>query len=956
MCGIGGIMVVGGSKDCVNRSELSAMSESMARRGPDGQGTWISADQGVGLIHRRLAIIDLSEASAQPFVSKSGSLVAVFNGEIYNYKELRAELVAKGHTFISDGDTEVVLKLYEEKGPAMIRHLRGMFSIVIWDARAQELFLARDPFGIKPLYYSLEGSVFRFASQVKAIAPWVPSKASPAGHVGFFLWGFVPEPYSLYESIRSVPAGTTMTVRRTGHVSNNSYFSIREEFESANTSPLVSRTQALDGLREAVTDTVRAHFVSDVPVGMFLSAGVDSTVIAAVSKKIGASPLHAVTISFEEFRGTHFDEASEAASFAADAGITHEIEALCEKDFETVLPELLAAMDQPSVDGVNSFLVSRAAKRRGMKVALSGLGGDEVFAGYAAFRQIPAAVRTISKIPYHNSVGRLARRLLAKASPRILPAKHASLLEYGGSFEGAYLLRRALQTPWEVERLLEPGFAAEGLTELDTMGVLRKMVPAQCDNTQKVSALELGWYMRSQLLRDTDWAGMAHSLEIRTPFVDPVFFKKVLSLRYSRSHGCTKRDLVEACLQDSGKRILARKKTGFATPVSRWLKTVQPVQTRWPERGLRGWAQFVYERQWLPGRTGAADRVIVFRIGQLGDSLVAIPAIQRIRQRHPNAHIALLTNRSAAGLVSAWEVFRPLRTFDSVFFHPAGHRGIRFLRATLSLTLSLARYRATHVYYLTPPRSRWQRARDRLFFKVLIGAQQLIVGQPIPISSSGSSPRIPEWKRLRQIVDPMSGSDVPLSLPSEAISEASSVFPMSGHWIAIAPGSKMPSKIWPLERFRAVGDELLARFPDVKIVILGGNADREASQALATSWGDRSIDLAGKLSIYGSAAVLKACALYIGNDTGTMHLAAAAGVRCVAIFSARDTPGKWDPIGTGHVVLRREVPCGGCMLELCQEHKNECLTKIVVDDVVAAAVSILSEQDNAPAAKEARVS
>jgi asparagine synthase (glutamine-hydrolysing) len=304
MCGIAAIFAYADSAPRVDDGELRAIRDCMKPRGPDGEGEWFDSSRRIGLGHRRLAIIDLSPGGAQPMLLPERQLVITFNGEIYNYRELRAGLEQKGHVFRSSSDTEVLLRLYAEHGEAMVNELRGMYAFVIWDGARKGLFLARDPFGIKPLYYADSGKTFRLASQVKAFLAGgqVDTSPEPAGHVGFFLWGHAIEPYTFYRGIRSLPAGATMWVDQGGaqppktFCSVTSILSHAERFTSAAYGPRSS------DLRSALVDTVRHHLIADVPVGVFLSSGLDSTTLTALAAELGGT-LRTVTLGFEEYRG-----------------------------------------------------------------------------------------------------------------------------------------------------------------------------------------------------------------------------------------------------------------------------------------------------------------------------------------------------------------------------------------------------------------------------------------------------------------------------------------------------------------------------------------------------------------------------------------------------------------------------------------------------------------------------
>ncbi|HEU4950688.1 MAG TPA: asparagine synthase (glutamine-hydrolyzing), partial [Holophagaceae bacterium] len=546
---------------------------------------------------RRLAILDLSEAAAQPMLSADGRLALVFNGELYNHRELRQELASRGRTFRTTSDTEVLLGLWDQHGPEMLSRLRGMYAFALWDARDQSLFLARDPFGIKPLYLADDGRTLRFASQVKALLAGgaLPSAPDLAGWAGFHLLGYVPEPHTLYTSIRALPAGTALLLRRDGAPRTIRHFDLSAELQAAEAAPLdLSAGEAQTRLREALAGSVRAHLVSDVPVGLFLSAGLDSSTLAALAAEATeTSPgrLQALTLGFREFEGTPQDESPLAAVAARHAGVDHTVRWIAKADFEAHLDRALAAMDQPSIDGLNTYFVSLAAREAGMKVALSGLGGDELLGGYPSFRQVPRMARTLAPIApiARRGLGALSRRLLAPWLPARISPKWAGLLEYGGTIPGAYLLRRALRMPWELPHLLGTRDSARALEELDLPGRLAASVAGLRSRRLQVMALELGWYMGSQLLKDSDWAGMAHGLEIRVPLVDPVLFRALAPIQ-AGPRPLGKRDLAACPAKGLPQAIVDRPKTGFGTPIGAWTQDRVPAGST---RGLRGWAQVV---------------------------------------------------------------------------------------------------------------------------------------------------------------------------------------------------------------------------------------------------------------------------------------------------------------------------------------------------------------------------
>ena len=400
MCGINGLFSYQGPP--VDLGELRRTRDAMTSRGPDGFGEWVDDAGRIAFGHRRLAIVDLTEAGAQPMVSIDRKIVVTFNGEIYNFPELRADLEARGCVFRSRSDTEVLIHLYRLHGEAMLPMLRGMFAFGLWDSDTRRLLLARDPYGIKPLYYSDSGGCLRFASSVKALVGGgaLSRTPDPAGMAGFYLFGSVPEPWTCYKAIRSVPAGASVTADLNGVTAPRSYFSLGRVYaEAENQAP---PTDVEQSFRESALDSVRSHLMADVPVGAFLSAGVDSGALLGLMRDAGQETVKTVTLAFEAFRGTAQDESPLASEVARNYGAEHNIRWVGEAEFKGDLPKILAAMDQPSIDGVNSWFVSKATRELGLKVAMSGVGGDELLGGYSTFARLPrivGALRFVRHLP-----------------------------------------------------------------------------------------------------------------------------------------------------------------------------------------------------------------------------------------------------------------------------------------------------------------------------------------------------------------------------------------------------------------------------------------------------------------------------------------------------------------------------------------------------------------------------
>lgn len=600
MCGIAGFISIFPESGVSALEAVQQMTARMHTRGPDAEGVW--SGEGVVLGHRRLAILDLDARSNQPMVSQDERYYIVFNGEIYNFRELRLELEADGVTFRTTSDTEVLLALFARDGEKMLLKLRGMFAFAIWDTQSRELFMARDPYGIKPLYYTQTKDGLLFASQVKALlaSGLVATERESAGLAGFYLWGSVPEPWTLYRGVFALPAGHWLRVRNGVMESPVYWHDIRQHWRGPGKQLSAQELQGL--VQQSVTDSVRAHLVADVPVCVFLSGGIDSAVIAGLASEMGAQ-VEGITIGFEEFAGQREDEVPVAAAIAAHYGLPHSVHRVSRAEFEQDVPLILEAMDQPSIDGVNTWFASKAAAERGYKVVLSGVGGDELFCGYPSFRQISAMAalgRAIACIPG-------ARTLLGKPCAYFAKVfdkpKLAALPTFMDSLEGAYFLRRSLFLPEELPVLMGAKQAREGLARLG--GSPPGMTQADArDNAATVGLLETKHYLRNQLLHDSDWASMGHSIELRTPLVDVTLLETLGTHVFSFAGGAGKAMLARSPKKPLPESIINRPKTGFSLPMKQWLSEATehrawddlPILAAPGTPWARRWARIVVEK------------------------------------------------------------------------------------------------------------------------------------------------------------------------------------------------------------------------------------------------------------------------------------------------------------------------------------------------------------------------
>ncbi|HWA24087.1 MAG TPA: asparagine synthase (glutamine-hydrolyzing) [Lacunisphaera sp.] len=569
MCGIAGIIspqIAPQERD----SAVARMVERMGHRGPDDMGFHSAGDLALGMC--RLAIFDPANGH-QPMASPDGRFSLVFNGAIYNYLELKAELAAAGWSFRTNCDTEVLLAAYATQGPACLPRLRGMFAFAAWDDRERTLFVARDPLGIKPLYYARlpEGGV-AFASELNALlaSGRVPRVIDPASVGEYLAWFSVPAPRTIYQGIANLPPGHSLTVNAQGRLKTQAWWHL----------PAPSRPGAVagnyqefvNGLRHQLEDTIRAHRVADVPVGAFLSGGMDSTAVVGLMARSSGTKLKTFSLVFGE---AGFSEQATARLAAQAFDTEHHEELLTGARVAADLPRLLASYDQPTGDGINTYYASQTARAGGVTVALSGLGGDELFGGYPSFRDLPRLHRLL---PWWRRLpGGLRRNLVARlrARPSSRARKLADFLAHARDLhELASLRRRVLP---ESARL--PLLAPEARALAERLGPNHPMLEdfafelVGADPFQVISAWELRTYMTDVLLRDSDVFSMAHSLELRVPFVDRVLLEWLWPQPawFKYDHGQAKRALADATADLVPAAIRHRPKQGFALPFAVWM-------------------------------------------------------------------------------------------------------------------------------------------------------------------------------------------------------------------------------------------------------------------------------------------------------------------------------------------------------------------------------------------------
>lgn len=558
MCRIAGIV---DHSNPPSEQQIHLMTTAMRRGGPDDAGIYSDEQWPLTFGHRRLSLLDLSPLGHQPMQSQSGNIVLIFNGEIYNFQSIRAELVTKGYSFISHSDTEVIIYAYQEWGIECFKRFNGMFALALLDKAAGKLFLARDHAGIKPLYYSIHKNKLIFASEIRAFKALEPNWEENSDWKKYFLlFGHLPEPITTLTNVQPLAKGTVLEVDlKTLDVQQHGFFQLYYNYTIQDTSAAVT------ALQQTLTDSVERHLISDAPIGLFLSGGIDSSLLTALAKPFVGDNLRTLSIVFEDEK---YSEKYYQDLIIQQTGAHHQSHLVNEQTFFDSLPDILEAMDQPSSDGINTYFICKYAKAMGLKAVLSGLGADELFGGYQSFYRT-STVQTIGKLPN-----------FALAVAGIFPddkRKRISFLSVKNGL-GEYLFNRGFFTPAQVAVLLD-------CTEQEVQDLLlrfKQQLPAfitKLDEQERVSYLESNLYMQNQLLKDTDYMSMWHGIEVRVPFLDKTLMELVYSIspsvRYNKKQ--IKHLLALAFANQLPKAIWERPKQGFVFPFEQWMQHVQPA-------------------------------------------------------------------------------------------------------------------------------------------------------------------------------------------------------------------------------------------------------------------------------------------------------------------------------------------------------------------------------------------
>lgn len=561
MCGITGIY--GYKTRSSAESQVRAMNQAIAHRGPDDEGIW-SSDHCV-LGHRRLSIIDTSSAGHQPFFSADRKIVVVFNGEIYNYLELKREL-SEDYPFATASDTEVIIAAYKKWGIHCVEHFLGMFAFALYDQDKNETYLVRDRLGIKPLYIADTSEGFLFASEIRAILKTglVSKKASLQAVSDYLRYQTVHAPHTIIEGVGMLMPGHYMRLTSEGRTTT-CYWDLTKNAGriSDGEDPARVRKNIADILRSAVEIRMRA----DVSFGAFLSGGIDSSVVVGLMSRISTHKVRTFSITFHE---KEFDESTYSSLIAKKFNTDHTAIQVRASHFLDLVPEALAAMDHPSGDGPNTYVVSKVTRESGIKMALSGLGGDEVFAGYSIFTRIASLESkkwlTAIPSPFLSVGGKMLRRL----RPSVASEKIAASLSSGKTdFEHFYPVSRMVLLDPDVRRLLR----GETLPPNVVKGMVSEISKSSLPLLSKVSVAEMETYMQNVLLRDTDQMSMAHALEVRVPFLDHRLVEYVLGVSDPLKYPHSPKELLTSSVGDLLPReIIDRPKMGFTFPWAYWMK------------------------------------------------------------------------------------------------------------------------------------------------------------------------------------------------------------------------------------------------------------------------------------------------------------------------------------------------------------------------------------------------
>ncbi|PIU20109.1 MAG: asparagine synthase (glutamine-hydrolyzing) [Elusimicrobia bacterium CG08_land_8_20_14_0_20_59_10] len=979
MCGICGFTGI------KNDALLRAMTASLVHRGPDEDG-FFSEEERVSLGMRRLKIIDLATGS-QPIFNEDRTVAVVFNGEIYNFRELRSELEAGGHVFRTRTDTEVLAHLYEEHGAGFPKLLRGMFAFAIWDSKRARLLLGRDQFGIKPLYYAVSGDKLYFASELKALrlAAGICGEMDPEALDYYFTYLYIPAPLTVYKGVNKLEPACVLTFQA-GEARVKKYWRLEVK-------PGTARPEGfyLEGIRDLLSKSVKEQLVSDVPLGLLLSGGLDSISLLSFMTEHAGAGVKAFTAGFSG-KDAGFDETAAAAAAAKRFGAEH-FRIPLQPDIGGTIRHLAGHFDEPFADSsaLANYLVTKEARQH-VTVALAGIGGDELFAGYPRHlgaRLLPGYL----KLP-----GRLRR--LAGSGAALLPESRSSFnvpgrvkrfLSSGSSdFSGAYNSWISYLGAEEKD-----GFYSAYL-RLALRGAGAPL-PGLPRGPGEVFGFELGAYLPDDLLCLADRASMANSLELRVPFLDIrlVEFMAGVPLELKTKGLRLKYLLKKAMAGRLPPEMMRGPKRGFQVPLARWqekelkaftaevlsrenIKKAGVLSPEGVEKMLAGHAcgrRNMYDRihaacvfhLWLehskhnpPAALSGiwavrgTRRILLVNLAGLGDIVMMTPAVRAIRAAYPDSALELLTIDRSADLAAGIPGIDKIHSVP-IEYRPAGPAAALKFLVTLA-ALRGARFDALVNFSLVSSFGGLLKAR---LINGIVNAGLSSCRVLKGLGAAGDPTVYEEFVEKKSepaltaaLLAPLGISELDLEISyspgAEEKKKVSRDFAQRGlsgrPVIGLNPGAFRPSRRWPLEKWKALTGLLLEQYPGALLIVTG--SAREEPLAAVLRLQDSVFIAAGLYSVRENAALYGLMDVFITNDTGPMHIAAAAGTRTVCIFGPGDH-WRFSPSvpEDRKRVVRKDVPgCGiPCYKFNCPN--PACLEKIEPQEVLAAAQELLGEPE-----------
>lgn len=978
MCGICGF------SNFKNEPLLKAMTARLEHRGPDEDGFFTAGDN-VSLGMRRLKIIDLATGS-QPIAGEDGAVNVVFNGEIYNFKELRAELEGKGHRFRTNSDTEVLVHLYEEYGADFPARLRGMFAFALWDAKTRTLLLARDQFGIKPLFYSLLGDKLFFASEIKSLLAFsgISRELDLTALDAYFTRLYIPSPLTIYKHIKKLEPARRLLFKA-GRAEISSYWSLPAFTPSART-----EAEYLEGIDELLGRSVGEQLMSDVPLGLLLSGGMDSSSILYYMSGAAKTPVKTFTIGY----GSKDPSFNETACARRTAGFfrTDHHEAALEPDVRGLMEKLAAQFDEPFADAsaMPTYLVTGEARKK-VTVALTGIGGDELFGGYPRYlgaRLLPAYLTVPGII--RRGLWACARHIPESADSRNLPGRFKRFLK-GGSLDFRASYKSWLTYFTDEERSDLYGSRLSGAGKDPPY-----RLPGRLAGPEDIFGFELRNYLSDDLLALADRASMANSLELRVPFLDIRLVEFMSSAPLSlKTRGFRLKYLLKKLM--AGRlpdEVLKSAKKGFQVPLARWQneeikefvkETLSPAalnksgylspeyvsrMIREHESGRRNLNDQIHAAMmfelWLAAPAPAAlpmdmvlniqeppKNILLLNMAGLGDIIMMSPVLKALKSFYPSCGISLLTIERSVGLASLFP------EIAEVFSIPVRYRlpNLSGWWRVLKTLLTLRRRRYDVLIDLKVVSSRAGAVKLGLINKFIrpgfstgrcdfdcSGLFDRLYKEP----AGGKKSEVELSSALLETLG-IAVKDFNIRLPVRggdrtfAEEELAGLGASGGTLIGVNPGAFRPSRRWPLENWKELVNLILDNYPDA-VIVVNGSAE-EASEYAGLKASERVIVLDGRYKMGQLAAIFEKISVFITNDTGPMHLAAAVGAKVVAIFGPGDVVKFKPSVPEERLrIVRKEIP--GCVRP-CYKFKcpdPRCLTAIKPGEVFEKAREFLDER------------